>query len=85
MGKYMDNLWIIYGYECPAIGKTIGKPQGNHRETIGKPIGNPQENCGFSWDFEWELPKLVMTNIAGWWLTQPSENMKLNWDDDIPN
>ena len=24
-------------------------------------------------------------HLAGWWYTYPSENMKVNWDDDIPN
>jgi hypothetical protein len=23
--------------------------------------------------------------IGGWWLTYPSENMKVSWDDEIPN
>ena len=22
---------------------------------------------------------------TGWWYTDPSENMKVSWDDDIPN
>ena len=24
-------------------------------------------------------------NLAGWWLGHPSENMKVNWDDEISN
>ena len=23
--------------------------------------------------------------ISGWWYTYPSDNMKVSWDDDIPN
>jgi len=23
--------------------------------------------------------------VNGWWLTYPSENMKVSWDDDVPN
>ena len=23
--------------------------------------------------------------LSGWWYTYPSENMKVNWDNDIPN
>ena len=27
----------------------------------------------------------VSNHIAGWWLPTPLKNMKVNWDDDIPN
>jgi len=27
----------------------------------------------------------VVFRYSGWWLTYPSENVKVSWDDDIPN
>ena len=27
----------------------------------------------------------IVKKPSGWWLSHPSENMKVNWDDDIPN